>query len=194
MRKKIIYTLLFTLFYSLIGYTQTNNEQIRFHKIRVSASSIYLVEFNISDTSNIPYVKEIIDSNGRTKEIRFYNSLNKLTYTGSGFYGGQIIRYDYSDNKITETFYSGENEIANDFRTSEVPYRFIYHLDNKNQIKSIDMKYKMEFDWTNESLSETIKHLELYKEYASEGSVLNSIFGYTYAFGKLNGIEPKKVK
>jgi len=192
MQKQKIYILFFILFYSLIGFAQSNNEQIKFHKIRVSASSIYLVEFDISDTSNIPYVKEIIDSNGRTKEIRFYNSLNKLTYAGSGFYGGPIIRYDYANNKITETFYSGENEIANDFSTSEVPYRFIYYLDNNNKIESVEMKYKMEFEWTNESLNETIKHLELYKKYISEGSEINSIFGYTYALGKFNGIDPKK--
>ncbi|WP_109299976.1 hypothetical protein [Aquimarina sp. AU474] len=194
MNKQLTYILIALLLKSIIGIAQSDSEQIKFHQIKITASSIHPVKFNISDTSNVPFVQEIIDNNGRTQEIRFYNSLHKLTYAGSGFYGGPIIRYDYLDNKIVETYYSGENEIANDFKTSEVPYRSIYHLNENNQIESIEIKYKMEFEWTTNSLDETIKHLELYKKYVSEVSELNSVFGYAYASGKLNGENPKRKK
>lgn len=162
-----------------------------YHETRYTASSIILEKWNISDTTNIPFVKELVDNEGRTMELRFYSHKNKLDWAGSGFWGGPIIRYDYVDNQIIEAFFSSDNEIANDFKTSEVPYKHIYYLNDKSQI--IDMKqiYKIDFEWTKESLSETSKHLNFYQDYASEGSGLEGVFGYRFAYAKMNGLNPQ---
>ena len=192
MKKSIFLILSIPLLIGVLGFIQSDNELIKFHQIEITASSIKLVKFNITDTTNVAFVQEIIDTKGRTKELRSYKSRHQLSYTGSGFYGGPIIRYDYSINTIVETFYSADNQIANDFKTSEVPYRFIYHLDDPKNIQSTEMKYIMEFEWTKESLDETVKHLEEYKKYVSEASELTDVFGYTYAVGKLNGKSPEK--
>ena len=192
MKKSIILILSIPLLIGVLGFIQSDSELIKFHQIEITASSIKLIKLNITDTTNVAFVQEIIDTKGRTKELRFYNSRHQLSYTGSGFYGGPIIRYDYSINTIVETFYSADNQIANDFKTSEAPYRFIYYLDDAKNIKSTETKYLMEFEWTNESLDATIKHLEEYKKYVSGESKLTGVFGYSYAVGKLNGIAPKK--
>lgn len=175
----------------LFSFALKSNESIYFHKIRYTASSVELVEWHTKDTLNTSFVKEIVDNTGKTKELRFYNYKHELYWAGSGFYGGPIIRYDYYDDKVIETFFSLDNEIANDFSTSEVPYRFIYYLTDSNQIERIESNYKMDFDWTKESLEETIKHLEFYKQYADEDTGLTKIFGYSYAIAKMNGIDPK---
>lgn len=180
--------------YSFSLHKQQDSGSIRFHKIEFTASSINLIEWNTSDTLNTAFVKEWIDSDGRTNELRFYNYKNELDYAGSGFYGGPIVKYTYRGNQIIETFYSEENEVAHDFKTSEVPYRFIYHLGNDQQITKIEQKYRIEFEWSEESLNAAIEHLEFYKAYASDGSKLNSVFGYTYAYGKMNGHNPQKEK
>lgn len=48
----------------------------------------------------------------------------------------------------------------------------------------------MDFDWENESLCNTIKHLEEYKKYNSVVSELESVFDFQYAYAKMNGINP----
>lgn len=164
------------------------------HKIRFTASSVHLVEWNAADTINTAFVKEIVDEFGRTRELRFYNERHQLDWTGSGFYGGSIIRYDYEASKIIETFFSSDNEIANDFETSEVPYKHIYFLDELNQIVDIKQIYKIDFEWTKESLEKTIKHLDFYKQFSNEGSELINVFGYNYAYSKMNGINPIRRK
>lgn len=166
------------------------------HEIRFTASSIELEKWNISDTTNIAFVKEFVDDKGRTKELRFYNYNHKLDWAGSGFWGGPIIRYDYTDNQIIETFFSSDNEIANDFKTSEVPYKHIYSLNNENQIIQTKQIYKIDFEWTEESFEETSKHLDFYKDYVdkSSGSGLEAVFGYGFAYAKMNGINPQTKK
>ena len=59
---------------------------------KFTTSSIKFIKFNIPDTSNISFVQETIDSEGLTKELKFYNSRHKLSYPVSGLYGGPIIR------------------------------------------------------------------------------------------------------
>lgn len=194
MKQSFQYMVLFATLVALTSFALKEGEKIRFHKIDVTASSIELVKWNIKDTSNTAFVQETIDKMGRTKELRFYDAKHQLTYTGSGYYGGPIIKYDYAGAKIFETFFSEENEIANDFSTSEAPYKFIYHMNKNNHIEKIEAKYKIDFDWTKESLEETIKHLELYKQHTSGGTDLQQVFGYSYASAKLNGINPKLKK
>lgn len=194
MKQSFQYIILFATLVALTSFAFKEGEKIRFHEINITASSIELIKWNIKDTSNTAFVQETVDRKGRTKELRFYNEKHQLAYTGSGFYGGPIIRYDYADGKIIETFFSEENEIANDFSTSEAPYRFIYHLNKNNQIEKIEAKYKIDFDWTEESFNETIKHLELYKQHTSDITDLQQVFGYSYASAKLNGINLKLKK
>ncbi|WP_282124775.1 hypothetical protein [Algibacter mikhailovii] len=171
-----------------------NESKILFHKIRFTASSVELEKWNIKDTIGTAFVMETIDNYGRTKELRFYNWKHQLDWAGSGFYGGPIIKYDYEKNKVIETFFSSDNDIANDFKTSEVPYRHIYLLNEKNQIVDIKRIYKIDFEWTQKNFEETIKHLEFYKQYPDEGSELNNVFGFDYAYAKMNGINPERKK
>lgn len=166
----------------------------RYHKIEYTASSVKLVEWNIKDTLNTAFAKETSDALGRTKELRFYNCNHQLQWADSGFYGGSIIKYDYEEGKITETFFSSDSEIANDFKTSEVPYRYIYFLNDKNEITDIKEVYKMDFEWDKGSLEETIKHLEFYKSHIQQMTDFNSVFGYSYAYAKLNTINPQRAK
>lgn len=194
MIRNIIYILIIIGLFLVTGFGFQENEKVIFHKINFTASSVELVQWNITDTTNTAFVQETIDNLGRTKELRFYNYRHQLDWAGSGFYGGPIIKYDYLKNQIIETFFSSENEIANDFWTSEVPFRFIYHLNDKSQIIDSEIKYKIEFEWTKESLDKTIKHLEFYKAYTIEDWKLDEIFGYNYAYGKLNGINPELKK
>lgn len=178
-----------------LGFGFNGNEKEVFHEIMYTASSVEIVNWNITDTSHISFVQETIDNLGRTRELRFYNYLHHLEWAGSGFFGGPIIRYDYEENRIIETFFSNDYEIANDFMTSEVPCRFIYHLNEMNQIIDSEIKYKIEFDWTRESLDKTIEHLEFYRDYIIEGEPFDEVFGYNFAIGKLSGINPtSKIK
>lgn len=178
----------------LTSFGLQNEPKKLFHKIRFTASSVELEKWNIKDTTGTAFVMETLDNYGRTKELRFYNWKQQLDWAGSGFYGGPIIKYDYEKNRIIETFFSSDNEIANDFETSEVPYRHIYFLNDENQIIDLKQIYKIDFEWTKESFEKTIKHLEFYKHYPDEGSELNSVFGYSYGYAKMNGINPKKIK
>jgi hypothetical protein len=189
--KKAAYILLIIEFFLLTAIGLPFNEKVIFHKIRFTASSVELVQWNITDTSNTAFVQETIDDLGRVLELKFYNDRHQIDWAGSGFYGGPIIKYEYGENVITETFFSTETDIANDFRSSEVPFRFIYHLNHKHEIVKTEMKYKIDFEWTNESLESTIEHLELYKQYAFDGSNLNRVFGYSYSLAKMNGLNPK---
>lgn len=189
--KKTYLFLLFLLIILVFVSCQEQNSKVVYHKIEFTSSSVELVQLNITDTTNTAFVKETIDDLGRTKELKFYNKKHKLDWAGSGFYGGPIIKYDYKEDQIIETFFSLETEIANDFRTSEIPFRFIYHLNDQNEILSIEMIYKIDFEWTEESLKNTIDHLEFYKQFASDGTALNEVFGYTYSIAKMDGINPK---
>jgi len=179
-----------------VACESSNEQKEYFHQIRYSASSIYLEKWKISDTTNTAFVAETVDNHGRTKELRFYNYNHELDWAGSGFWGGPIIRYDYTDNQIIETFFSSDNEIANDFKTSEVPYKHIYSLNSENQIIDTKQIYKIDFEWTEESFEETSKHLDFYKDYVDEssGSGLEAVFGYGFAYAKMNGINPQTKK
>lgn len=197
MKKSFYYIMISVTLLALTAFVfqhTDKGERIRYHEIEFTASSIHLIKWNIKDTANTSFVQEIIDSQGRTKELRFYNSRHQLAYTGSGYYGGPIIRYDYTDNRITETYFSDENEIANDFTVSEAPYRHIYHLSGHSQITKIEQRYKMDLEWTKEGVEEAIKHLELYTDYPNESSDLTSVFGYEFAYAKLNGKNPKFIR
>ena len=163
------------------------------HKIEFTASSVELINWNTNDTINAAFVREFIDDAGRTKELRFFNSKKELNWAGSGFYGGPIIKYDYQKDKIIETFFSAENELASDFKASEVPYRHIYYLNADDEIIEVKEFYKMDFEWSKESFEQTIKHLEFYKQYPNEGSELPNVFGYQFAFRKMNGKNPETI-
>jgi hypothetical protein len=189
--KKAYPFLLFHLMALVFAGCQEQDYKEVYHKIEFTSSSVEMVQYNILDTSNTAFVQETIDDLGRTKELKFYNNKHELDWAGSGFYGGPIIKYDYEEDQIIETFFSSETEIANDFRISEVPFRFIYHLDDQNRILRIEMIYKIDFEWTNESLNNTIDHLEFYKQSAFEGTALNEVFGYTYSIAKMDGINPR---
>lgn len=189
--KKLTYIILITGFIFLTGFGFNENDKVVFHETEITASSVILIKWNIVDTSGVSFVQETIDNLGRTKELKFYNYRHQLAWTGSGFYGGPIIKYDYKDNLIIETFFSTDSEIANDFGETEVPYRFIYHLNDENQIIDTEAKYKIDFELTKKSLDETIKQLQFYKDHTIEDWKLDEVFGYTYAIGKLHGINPK---
>lgn len=196
-RHKKLQPFLFLLFAFtiLVSFSSVENNKVRYHEIEYTASSVELVKWNISDTLNKAFVKEIIDQLGRTKELRFYNIKHELDWAGSGFWGGPIIKYDYEKNKIIETFFSSENNIANDFKTSEVPYRNIYFLNDENQIVKVKQIYKIDFEFSRESLEQTIKHLKFYEQYTTDDPEpsydLENVFGYHYAYAKMNGIDPK---
>ncbi|AZQ43973.1 hypothetical protein [Nonlabens ponticola] len=176
---------------STISCESEKNESKKYHEISFTASNIILEKWNVDSIDSISYVQETIDEKGRVTELRFYNYKHELDWAGSGFYGGPIIRYDYTDQKIIETFFSAENEIANDFQTSEVPYRHVYQLNSDNQIIDIKQYYKIDFEWTDQSFEETIDHLKFYKPYKEDGSELKSVFGYNYSHSKMGGIDPR---
>jgi len=200
MNKMKIYISLI-LFFSLIGGLMA--QSIRYHKIQFSSSDLKLIEWNIKDTTNGGFVIEYIDKKERTKELRFYNWNHKLDWPGSGFFGGPIIRYDYTDSTIIETYFTSDNNIANDFQDSEAEYRVIYYIYN-NEIVKTEHIYKIDFQYSEESLKETIKHLQFYYNLlVSEKSnqkknkpiIVDEILGYKYAQAKFNGKNPKhKIK
>lgn len=201
MKRKIAFFLGGILILTFLSFSKKNN--ILYHEISYTATSLHLEKWNITDTTHVSFVKEIVDDQGRTKELRFYNSFHKLDWPGSAFLGGPIIRYDYLDNQIIETFYSADNEIANDFRGSEVPYRHIYFLNEENQIIDYKEIYKIDFELTQESFDETIKHLTFYKNLILEYDSLftdssyqftYTVFGYEYAYAKMNGVNPQGKK
>jgi uncharacterized protein YxeA len=190
---KFILTILIIVSASISCSTESKINEFT-HKIKFTASSVELIEWNTKDTIENSYVKEFVDDKGRTIELRFYNFKNELDWTGSGFYGGPIIRFDYEKNKIIETYFTTENDLAYDFKTSEVPYRQIYLLNDQNQIVDIKQIYKIDFALTKESLNKTIEHLEFYKDYTFENIDLKNVVGYKFAYKKLNGINPELKK
>ena len=190
---KFIFTILIIIS-SLISCSTEPKVREYTHKIEFTASTVELIEWNTKDTIESSYVKEFVDDKGRTIELRFYNFKNELDWTGSGFYGGPIIRYEYEKNKITETYYTSENELAYDFNTSEVPYQQIYFLDDENRIIDIKQIYKIDFELTKESLNTTIEHLEIYKDYTLENFELDNVVGYKFAYSKMSGINPELKK
>jgi hypothetical protein len=188
--KKKNYIILFALIAFLItSFCICYKDKIVFHGVRYTSSDVEITKWFIKDTSNINFVEESIDIWGRTKELRFYDTKHKLNWVGSGYYGGAIVKYDYYDNKIVETFFSSDSEIANDFRTSEVPYRHVYYLEGST-IKSVSFIYKIDFQWNKESLDSTINHLKFYQKYNSDNSELKEVFGYRFASAKYKGINP----
>lgn len=190
---RFILTILITIL-SLISCSTESKIKEFTHKIEFTASSVELIEWNTKDTVENSYVKEFVDEKGRTIELRFYNFKNELDWTGSGFYGGSIIRFDYEKNKIIETYYSSENDLAYDIKTSEVPYRQIYFLNDQNQIVDIKQIYKIDFELTKESLSKTTEHLEFYSDYTLEKIELDHVVGYKFSYYKMNGINPELKK
>ena len=156
-----------------------------------------MVEWNTSDTINGNFVVEKIDSEGRTKELRFYNWNRELDWPGSGFYGGPIIMFDYVGDEIIETYFSSENQIANDFIDSESEYKCVYSIVN-DEIVDVKYIYKIDFELNPEDLRRKINHLEFYLNLIqSNENDMNraktgvEIFGYGFAQGKLNGKSPK---
>ena len=188
-----------SIFLLLIIFLSCNKEdekRIKYHEIEITASSINLLEKNITDKDNRSYVKEFIDSLGRTKRLEFYNSRGQLDYPGSGYYGGPIIKYHYEPNSITETAYTSDIDLANDFQTSEVPNQIIYYLNDNNEINKTVFRYKIEFNMEENQIDEIIQNLELYKDLIPnsglESRQMDSIFGYQFATAKLDGVNPKK--
>jgi hypothetical protein len=189
--KKIFLSILILLTVLVTSFCFFNRDKIVFHAINFSSSDIRITKWFIKDTANVNFVEERIDFYGRTKELRFYNDMHKLNWVGSGYYGGPIIKYEYFDDRIIETFFSSESDIANDFKTSEVPYRHIYYIED-DTIKSVDLIYKIDFRWNKECLDSTINHLKAYQKYNSVNSELTSIFGYDFASAKYCSVNPKK--
>lgn len=187
--------LLIPLFFISTLFNLTlKKEEVYYHQIRFTSTSVHIVNWNVADTIGISFVEEFVDEKNRTKELRFYNSRHELDWAGSGFLGGPIMKYEYEDDKVVETFFSSESQIANDFKTSEVPYQNIYFLNEANQILRVEEKYKIDFEWEEESLEETINHLKFYKRIKPEAESLESIFGFQFAFVKMNGLDPKLLK
>ena len=173
-------------------------DDIRFHEIRFTASSIELIELNVNDIKSKSYVKEFIDSIGRTKRLEFYNHKGHLDYPGSGYYGGPIIKYHYEPKTIIETAYISDIDLANDFMFSEVPNQIIYDLNNSGEIENTSFSYKVEFNMDKEKLDKIIENFKLYQnlipETGMESYPMDSVFGYQFASGKLKGINPKRNK
>ena len=182
-----------------------NHARIVTHLTEYTTTDLKIIKLNTETKENESYLRESIDKKGRTIKLEFYNWNNELDWPGSGFWGGPIIKYKYDERKITETFFWREDEIANDFKYSEVPFRFIYELDEQNNIIDLKSIYKIDFEYEIASLEETIKHLELYKSILDNADKTNEldkelfdpwyvdkVFGYNYAIGKMNGIHPKK--
>ncbi|WP_298529494.1 hypothetical protein [uncultured Christiangramia sp.] len=190
-----------SIFLLVVIFLSCNKEEgktIKYHEIEITASSINLLEKNITNKDNRSYVKEFIDSLGRTKRLEFYNSRGQLDYPGSGYYGGPIIKYHYEPNSITETAYISDIDLANDFQTSEVPNQIIYYLNDKDKIDRTVFRYKIEFNMEKDQLDEIINNLKLYKDLIPNSGLetreMDSIFGYQFATAKLHGINPVKVK
>ncbi|MCH4824561.1 hypothetical protein ML462_15415 [Gramella lutea] len=177
---------------------EEEEKRIKYHEIEITASSINLLEKNITNKDNRSYVKEFIDSIGRTKRLEFYNSRGQLDYPGSGYYGGPIIKYHYEPNSITETAYTSDIDLANDFQTSEVPNQIIYYLNDKNEIDRTVFRYKIEFNMEKDQLDEIINNLKLYKDLIPNSGLetreMDSIFGYQFATARLHGINFIKPK
>lgn len=178
--------------------TERKVDDIRYHEIRFTSSSIELIELNIKQIKGKNYVKELVDSIGRTKQLEFYNTKGHLDYPGSGYYGGPIIKYHYAPNEITETAYVSENDLANDFMYSEVPNQIIYYLNTENEITESIFRYKVDFTMEKEVLTKIIENFELYNdlipETGMESDLMDSVFGYQFASAKLNGVNPKNKK
>ena len=182
-----------------------NQEKVVTHITEYTTTDLKLITLNSEPEKNQSFVKESIDEKGRTIKLEFYNWNKELDWPGSGFWGGPIIKYKYEERNIIETFFWDDDEIANDFKYSEVPFRFIYILDDDNNLIDLKSIYKIDFEYTIESLDETIKHLELYKSILDNADKENeldkdlfdpwyveNVFGYNYATGKLNGKHPTR--
>ena len=193
--KKILIIIFSVIF---LSSNPTEKERAVYHEIEFTASSIKLIKWNIKDLKDKSYVKEIIDSLGRTKRLEFYNYKGNLDYPGSGYYGGPIIKYHYECNVITETAYKSDIDLANDFMYSEVPNQIIYYLNDSNEITETTFRYKVEFTMDKEVLTKIIENFELYKklipETGMESYTMDSVFGYRFASAKLNGINPTSKK
>ena len=186
------------IFIILTSCTERQVDDIRYHEIRFTTSSIELIELNTKEIKGKNYVKELVDSIGRTKQLEFYNTKGHLDYPGSGYYGGPIIKYHYEPKVITETAYTSDIDLANDFMYSEVPNQIIYYLNNDNEITESTFRYKVEFTMEKEVLTKIIENFELYNnlipETGMESYLMDSVFGYQFASAKLNGINPKNKK
>ena len=186
--------------FSILFLSSNPNEKEKtvYHEIEFTATSIRIIKWNITDIKDKNYVKENIDSQGRTKRLEFYNYKGHLDYPGSGYYGGPIIKYHYEPKAITETAYTSDIDLANDFMYSEVPNQIIYYLNDKNEIEETTFRYKVEFTMDKEVITKVIENLELYKNLipktGMESYEMDSVFGYQFASAKLNGINPERKK
>ncbi|WP_283642160.1 hypothetical protein [Croceibacter atlanticus] len=153
---------------------------------------------NIKEIKGKNYVKELVDSIGRTKQLEFYNTNGHLDYPGSGYYGSPIIKYHYEPKSIIETAYISDIDLANDFMFSEVPNQIVYDLNNSGEIENTTFRYKVEFNLDKEQIDKIIENFKLYRnlipETGMESYTMDSVFGYQFASGKLKGFNPKRNK
>jgi len=186
------------IFIILNSCTETKVDDIRYHEIMFTASSIELIQLNIKEIKGKNYVKELVDSIGRTKQLEFYNTNGHLDYPGSGYYGGPIIKYHYEPKSIIETAYISDIDLANDFMFSEVPNQIVYDLNNSGEIENTTFRYKVEFNLDKEQIDKIIENFKLYRnlipETGMESYTMDSVFGYQFASGKLKGFNPKRNK
>ena len=175
------------------GNSQNTLEKELFHKIEFTASSVELLKWNINSTKGISFVKETIDKKGRTTELRFFDHNGNLSWVGAAI-GAPIIKYEYLDNKIIETFYLNENSSTYDFYESELPYKQVYLLDDNKNIIDCEIKYNIEFNWSKNDIERVTNHLENYKNYTQEDDCnLEEITGYNFAYAKFNRTNPKRI-
>jgi hypothetical protein len=162
-------------------------DKVIFHKYEPTASSWNIIEWNTKDTLNtIWIVKETIDNKGRVSQLEFLKK-GKLINDHLCYLANKVT-FEYSDNLIIQTLYSGDLPLmATD---CEVPYKTIFHLDKENYIEKIEIYAKYDFNGMDSNqIAQWKKWVPEYRLVTSEEKQLHVDY-YYHSYAMFNGVYP----
>jgi hypothetical protein len=182
MRHCITTLILTTLINLLFG-----QEAVVYHSYHETASSWDIDDWNVPDTTNNRWLlKETSDSLGRVVLLEF---LDNGQPAGHLCYLANRVTFEYKDDRIIETLYSGDEELlATD---CEMPYRTVYYLDSVGYILKAENFAK--YDLTGLRPSEIDQWKTWVPEYklrTIEEEKSLQVDYYYYSYFKMAGIYP----
>ena len=176
-----------------------SHEKILFHEYSPTASNWDIIQWNISDTTNVIWVlKEVVDKQGRVKELVFLEN-GKVDFHGLCYLTTRVT-YEYQDRKIIERFYIADDPML--ATECEMNYMSIYHLDEENYIEKKENFFAFDFSDMDSISIKIIKEEIPEHNTVIPGSVPITMGGfelepiqleinyYYFSYAKMNGIYP----
>ena len=172
----------------LIVNLAKGQERAIYHSYSPTASSWDIVEWNIQDTSKVPWVlKETIDNQGRVIQLEF---LKNGELIGDYLcYLANRVTFEYKPDRIIETLFQDDQELlATD---CEMYYKNIYFLDRDGFINKVESIAKYDFSQIDSTEIAQWKGWVPEKVVRTDSVGINLQVDYFYhSFAKMSGKYP----